>query len=68
MSSNIEESAASIPSTLTILKANYDSEKELKKKYGVTSQHTFVQVDTNGIMIKKWSGGGTLQSIVSQLQ
>ncbi len=68
LSSNIEESAASIPSTLTILKANYDSEKELKKKYGVTSQHTLVQVDTNGIMIKKWSGGGTLQSIVSQLQ
>ncbi len=68
LSSNIEKNAASIPSTLTILKASYDSEKELKKKYGVTSQHTLVQVDASGTMIKKWSGGGTLQSVISQLQ
>ena len=30
---------------------------ELKKKYEVTYQHTFVQVDAQGNMIKKWSGG-----------
>lgn len=68
LSSNLEKNSTSIPSTLTILKASYDSEKELKKKYGVTTQHTLVQVDANGTMIKKWSGGSTLQSIITQLQ
>jgi thioredoxin 1 len=68
LNASIEESMASIPQGLTILKADYDKETELKKKYGVTSQHTLVQVDKDGNMIKKWSGGSKLESIVSQLQ
>jgi hypothetical protein len=39
------------------LKTDYDSNNELKKKYGVTYQHTFVQIDSNGNMITKWNGG-----------
>ncbi len=57
-----------IPASLTILDVNYDNSTELKKKYGVTYQHTFVQVDSNGTLIKKWSGGQTLASILSQLK
>ncbi len=57
-----------VPEGLTILKTNYDTEKALKKKYGVTFQHTFVQVDANGNMIKKWSGGNTLESVVAQIK
>lgn len=53
---------------LIILKTNYDTEKELKKKYGVTFQHTFVQVDEDGNLIKKWSGGNTLESVLDQVQ
>ncbi len=60
--------SATIPNGLTILKTDYDKEAELKKKYGVTYQHTLVQVDANGNMIKKWSGGNTLESVVSQVQ
>lgn len=40
-----------------IIKVDYDSESELKKKYGVTSQHTFVLVDADGNMIKKMVSG-----------
>lgn len=40
-----------------ILKADYDSSKELKAKYGVTSQHTLVQVNTTGVSLGKWTGG-----------
>jgi thiol-disulfide isomerase/thioredoxin len=40
-----------------ILKADYDTSKDLKAKYGVTSQHTLVQVDASGMPISKWSGG-----------
>ncbi len=45
-----------VPAGLIILSVDYDTSTELKKKYGVTYQHTFVQVDSNGNMIKKWSG------------
>ena len=40
-----------------LFKTDYDSEKELKKQYGITYQHTFVYVDKDGKQIKKWSGG-----------
>lgn len=46
-----------IPANVVILKTDYDSNTALKQKYGVTYQHTFVQVDKDGNMITKWSGG-----------
>ncbi len=64
---DIEASLGDIPSDLTILKANYDTESDLKKKYGVTYQHTFVQVDNNGNLVQKWGGGNTLESVVSRV-
>jgi pyruvate/oxaloacetate carboxyltransferase len=60
--------AANIPSDLTILEVDYDTAVELKKKYGVTTQHTLVQVDASGTMITKWSGGSTLASVVAKVQ
>lgn len=49
--------AGSIPAGVTVLKTNYDSETELKKKYGVTYQHTFVQIDAEGNLVTKWNSG-----------
>lgn len=49
--------ASMIPTGVTILKVDYDTQTELKTKYGVTYQHTFVQIDATGKMITKWSGG-----------
>lgn len=46
-----------IPAGITILKTNYDTEKELKKKYQVVIQHTFVVVDEKGNEVTKWVGG-----------
>jgi thiol-disulfide isomerase/thioredoxin len=57
-----------VPEGLSILKVDYDSSGELKKKYGVTSQHTFVQVDKDGNLLKKWVGGSGLKDIVSKVQ
>ncbi len=68
LNSNLEESMSAIPEGVTILKVDYDQSADLKKKYGVTSQHTLVQVDMDGNLIKKWSGGSTLQSVLSQIQ
>ncbi len=65
---DIEANLKNIPADLTILKTSYDDEKELKELYGVTAQHTFVQVDNTGKLIKKWRGGTTLAEVVSQIQ
>jgi thiol-disulfide isomerase/thioredoxin len=68
LNSDIEANAATIPAGVTILKTDYDKETELKKKYGVTTQHALVQVDGDGNMITKWSGGSKLENVLSQLQ
>jgi thiol-disulfide isomerase/thioredoxin len=59
---------SAIPKNLAILKVDYDTSAEMKKQYGVTIQHTFVQVDANGKQIKKWIGSPTLSDIVSKVQ
>jgi thiol-disulfide isomerase/thioredoxin len=38
---------------LLLYKINYDKEKDLIAKYGVTYQHTFVKVDGQGNLIEK---------------
>ncbi len=56
---DIKANLSKIPSDLTILDVNYDNSASLKQKYGVTYQHTFVQVDSAGTEITKWNGGQT---------
>ncbi len=53
---NLTADPASIPAGLTIVKADFDSETDLRQKYGVTVQHTFVQVDNQGGQLAKWTG------------
>jgi len=65
---DIKENIRKIPSSLTILDVNYDSSNALKQKYGVTYQHTFVQVDKGGNLIKKWSGSPTLMALVAEVK
>jgi thiol-disulfide isomerase/thioredoxin len=62
-----ELASAQIPDGLVILSVDYDSYSTLKKKYFVTYQHTFVQVNADGDLIKKWSGGG-LENIVKMFK
>ena len=47
-----------IPEGTVVFKTDYDKERELKRLYAITHQHTFVYVDANGEIIEKWSGGG----------
>lgn len=68
LNSDIEANLSSIPEGVSILKTDYDTSTELKQKYGVTYQHTLVQVDKDGNMIKKWSGGSKLSNLLSQIQ
>ncbi|MBI2612462.1 thioredoxin family protein [Candidatus Kaiserbacteria bacterium] len=57
-----------IPSGVHILKIDYDTATELKQKYGVTYQHTFVQVDAEGKELAKWGDATTLVQVVSKIR
>jgi thiol-disulfide isomerase/thioredoxin len=63
---NLEADLAAIPAGLAIVRVDYDNSDELKQKYGVTVQHTFVQVDPEGNEVAKWSGSVTADEIAKQ--
>lgn len=44
---------------INLILVDYDNSDDLQKKYGVTYQHTFVQIDENGKALAKWNGGAT---------
>lgn len=64
---NFESSLDQIPLDLTIVVVDFDNSDDLRKKYGITVQHTFVQIDANGESLKKWSGSTTIDQIVNAL-
>lgn len=57
------ENSSQIPADVTVIRVNYSDtdtdqeEKDLAKQYGVTYQHTFVQIDKQGKEVAKWNGG-----------
>lgn len=57
------QNVSKIPEDLTLIRVNYNDpetdqeEKNLAKKYGITYQHTLVQIDSNGREVAKWNGG-----------
>lgn len=62
---DFEVNISKFPKDLVLFRVNYNDpdtdadEKALAQKYAVTYQHTYVQVDANGIEIAKWNGGQT---------
>ncbi len=65
---NINSNLGTIPGKTVIVKTDYDSSNDLKKKYGVTYQHTLVQIDSRGNKIKKWSGSPELKDLLAEIQ
>jgi thiol-disulfide isomerase/thioredoxin len=43
---------------VTVVVVDYDRSSDLKRRYGVTYQHTYVQIDAKGKKLALWSGGG----------
>lgn len=68
LDADIKKNASQIPQNILILDVDYDKYADLKKQYGITSQHTLVQVDAMGNMITKWSGSEGLSDLVKQVQ
>ncbi len=67
LDTNIEENLDNIPLDTEIFKVDYDTNIALRQKYGVTIQHTLVEIDRAGNIIKKWSGSPTLNAIIAKL-
>jgi thioredoxin 1 len=44
--------------TITVVVVDYDSNAKLRKSYGVTYQHTYVQINEDGEKLALWNGGG----------
>ena len=43
---------------ITVVVVDYDRNARLRRKYGVTYQHTYVQIGTDGEKLALWNGGG----------
>lgn len=58
-----------IPDGVTIIRTDFDSNQELRKKYGVTQQTTLVLIDENGNLVKKYNAydSPSLSSITDNL-
>lgn len=52
-----------IPENILFLSVDFDTESELRKKYGVALQHTFVEVNSSGEMVQKWAGGSLKEAV-----
>lgn len=63
---NFEASLNEIPGDMTIVEVDFDDSQDLRSTYGVTIQHTFVQIDTDGGSLKKWSGSTTIDDLIAQ--
>lgn len=60
---SFSEKKAQLPVDVSVIRVNYNdtetdqTEKDLAAQYGVTYQHTFVQIDAAGNEVTKWNGG-----------
>lgn len=57
LNKEIIENHDQLPANATIIKVDYDNSDELKKQYGVTTQHTLILLNKDSSEAKKWVGG-----------
>ena len=56
-----------IPAKTTVVSVEYDQYTDLRQRYGVTTQHTFVQIDTNGEKTRQWVST-SVDALLKELQ
>jgi thiol:disulfide interchange protein len=67
LADDISANTDRIPQDVRILVADFDSETALKQDYGVTLQHTLVQVTRDAGMVGKWSSSRSLDDLLSRI-
>lgn len=64
---SLDAAKADFPDGLTVVSVDYDTATDLKKQYGVTTQHTFVQIQPDGSEVQKWTGTETVDAIQAKV-
>jgi len=59
----INADMSKIPAGVTMIKTDFDNSTDLRQKYGVTTQYTFVQVDNSGNETAQWSATSLQKAI-----
>ncbi len=59
--------ADGVPDGLTVVKVDFDTATDLRRRYGVTVQHTFVQIDGAQEELTTWTGSLSGADIAAQL-
>lgn len=59
----INADMSKIPAGVTVIKTDFDSSTDLRQKYGVTTQYTFVQIDGSGNETAQWSATSLQKAI-----
>ncbi|MFO7691125.1 MAG: thioredoxin domain-containing protein [Cryobacterium sp.] len=67
LADDITANAGSIPDNVQILLVDFDTATDLKQRYGVTLQHTLVQVDSDGNALEQWHLTRTLDELLDSL-
>ncbi len=61
------DSASDIPEDVVLFRVNYDTQRDLRQRYAITYQHSFVLVDGRGEIVRRWAGGD-IDRLLSELQ
>lgn len=64
---DVAKNKQSLPTDVTIIEIEYQQYSALEKKYGINTQHTFVEIDNQGNLLKKWLGGNDINSFERNL-
>lgn len=56
-----------IPEDILILKIDFDTENELRKKYNILTQTSFVLIDSNWNLLKRWIWSKWIEDIIKQV-
>ncbi len=65
---DLEDKKSEWEGKVTVFLADYDKERDLKRRYGVARQHTWVQPGSDGALIRIWNGGGVGQLLQKVLE
>lgn len=68
LDADIVKNAGTIPDGVAIYKVDYDTSTELKRKYGVTTQHSIIEINKSGEAQSSISHPLTLNAVISTLQ
>ena len=67
LDTDIVKNAANIPAGVEIYKVDYDTSVELKRKYGVTTQHSIIEINKSGEAESSISHPLTLEGVLETI-